>query len=262
MTEKRETKQAKPKNKLREWPPRFWVMALLVIAAIGFFAQSTWSIKNSEQKADDASTSANALADQVAAACSEGSVKVDGRDICTKAEQVKKSVPKPEGGAQGPPGPRGPAGPRSLIPGPNGPPGQDGQDSDVPGPPGSEGQPGDPGSAGEPGDPGEPGSEGEPGSPGEPGSAGQPGSKGEPGSAGPPGSKGEKGDKGEPGSKGDKGEPGSEGKPGRGITDVTCTADGDWLFEFTDGTDVVVSGPCRAQQSEPTTPPTTTPTGS
>lgn len=246
MTEKRETKQAKPKNKLREWPPRFWVMALLVIAAIGFFAQSTWSIKNSEQKADDASTSANALADQVAAACSEGSVKVDGRDICTKAEQVKKSVPKPEDGAQGPPGPRGPAGPRSLIPGPNGPPGQDGQDSDVPGPAG------------------QPGQDGENGAPGQdsevPGPAGQNGAPGQDSEV--PGPPGPKGDKGEPGSKGDKGEPGSEGKPGRGITDVTCTADGDWLFEFTDGTDVVVSGPCRAQQSEPTTPPTTTPTGS
>lgn len=246
MTKKRETKQAKPKNKLREWPPRFWVMALLVIAAIGFFAQSTWSIKNSEQKADDASTSANALADQVAAACSEGSVKVDGRDICTKAEQVKKGVPEPKDGAQRSPGPRGPAGPRSLIPGPNGPPGQDGQDSDVPGPAG------------------QPGQDGENGAPGQdsevPGPAGQNGAPGQDSEV--PGPKGDKGDKGEPGSKGDKGEPGSEGKPGRGITDVTCTADGDWLFEFTDGTDVVVSGPCRAQQSEPTTPPTTTPTGS
>lgn len=258
MTAQREPRRKASKVRAKkEFPPR-WLTFVLLLAAIGFLIQMTYTINSSQQEANDASNSANALADQVAAACSDGSVKVDGRDICTKAEEVKKNVEEPQDGAQGPRGPRGLPGPRSLVPGPNGSPGEDGQDSDVPGPPGSEGQPGDPGSAGEPGDPGDPGSEGEPGQPGEPGSAGKPGSKGDPGSKGEKGDKGNKGDKGD---KGDKGEPGSEGKTGRGITDVTCTADGDWLFEFTDGTDVVVSGPCRAQQSEPTTPPTTTPTG-
>lgn len=239
----------------REFPPRWFNSAMLLIALV-CIGWTLWSINTSQQKADDAATSANALADQVAEACTDGAVKVDGRDICTKAKQVKKDVEdKSQAGPTGPQGPRGFRGPRSTIPGPAGEPGEDGDDSDIPGP---AGEPGDQGAPGEDSEiPGPVGQEGEPGENGEPGSPGEDGET----VVGPPGAKGEKGERGEsvtgpPGPRGSKGEKGSTG---RGISDVTCTADGDWLFEFTDGTDVTVTGPCRAAQSTPTSNPTPAP---
>lgn len=235
----------------REFPPR-WSIALILLVILACLVWTVLAINNSQQEADDAATSANSLADQVAEACTDGSVKVDGRDICTKARQVKSNVEKE--GEQGPEGPRGrqgAPGPRSTIPGPAGKPGKDGEDSDVPGPQGEQGEDSDvPGPAGAPGDDSDiPGPAGERGKPGDDGDT----------IVGPPGHKGEKGESvtGPPGPKGSKGEKGSSG---RGIADVTCTADGDWLFEFTDSTSVTVSGPCRAAQApEPTDNPTTTP---
>lgn len=221
----------------REFPPR-WTIALGILLIILFGAWGIWMQYSTEQRADDAASNATSLADEVTQACSEGSVEIDGRDICTKAEQVKKNVGKStKQGPQGPRGPRGIPGPRSIIPGPAGEPGQDGEDSEVPGPVGEQGAPGEdsdiPGPAGEPGEDGET-------------------------IVGPPGAKGEKGDSvtGPPGPKGDKGEKGSAG---RGISDVSCTSDGDWQFDFTDGTTITIDGPCRAQTSTPTSSPTATP---
>lgn len=249
------------KRRDREFPPR-WSIAAILIVVLGLLAWTVWSINSTQKEADDAASNANALADEVAAACADGSVKVDGRDICAKAKQVKKDVDEPAAaGPAGPVGPRGLPGPRSTVPGPAGQPGDDGQDSDIPGPAGDPGEPGNPGAPGEdsdiPGPVGEPGSAGEPGAAGEPGQAGAPGTKGDPG---PKGDKGEKGDSvtGPPGPKGEPGSKGEPGNTGRGISDVTCTADGDWLFEFTDGTSVTVTGPCRAQ-SAPTSSPTIAP---
>lgn len=236
------------KRRDREFPPR-WSLALGLLLILGCLMWTVWSINSSKQEAEDASTSANALADQVEKACQEGSVKVDGQDICTKAQQVKKNVDQGEQGPEGPEGPRGPRGlpgPRSTVPGPAGKPGEDGQDSNIPGP------------AGEPGEPGAPGEDSD-----VPGPAGKPGAPGKDSTIpGPKGSKGEKGDTvtGPPGPKGEKGSPGSDGKPGRGISDVSCTSDGDWQFDFTDGTTITVTGPCRAQTAPaPTSTPTTTP---
>lgn len=232
----------------REFPPR-WSIALILVVILGCLVWTVWSINTSQQEADDANTSASALADQVAEACTEGSVKVNGRNICTKAQQVKKNVEDGEQGPEGPRGRQGVPGPRSTIPGPAGKPGKNGEDSNIPGPAGEPGRQGDqgensdvPGPAGEQGDPGRDGNT----------------------VVGPPGPKGSKGDSvtGPPGPKGSKGEPGNKGEKGssgRGISDVTCTSGGDWLFEFTDGTEVTVTGPCRATQSTPTSNPTTTP---
>lgn len=240
------------KRRDREFPPR-WLSALMLFAALACLAWTIWSINTSKQEADDATMSANALADQVEQACDEGSVKVDGRDICVKAQQVKKNVDQSQAGPAGPPGPRGMPGSRSTVPGPAGKPGQDGQDSDIPGP------------AGQPGGQGEQGGQGAPGEDSDiPGPAGQAGAPGKDSTIpGPAGAKGERGEKGEsivgpPGAKGEPGSKGEKGSSGRGISDVTCTADSDWLFEFTDGTSVTVAGPCRAQQAVP--PPTTAPT--
>lgn len=235
------------KRRDREFPPR-WTIAIGLLLLVFFAAWSMWAQYSTRQEAEDASQNANALADQVAEACANGEVKVNGRNICTKADQVKKDVKPSLPGPAGPPGPRGvkgEPGQDSTVPGPAGKPGQDGEDSNIPGPAGIPGQQGKPGE-----DSDVPGPAGQAGAPGKdstvPGPAGAPGSKGE------PGSKGDKGDTGPPGPKGDKGDtgsPGTDGKPGRGIQDVTCTSSGDWLFEFTDGTTVTVTGPCRAQSA-------------
>lgn len=235
----------------REFPPR-WTIALGVLLIVLLGAWIVYNQVTTTKRADDAANSANALADQVATACEEGAVEVGGRDICKKADQVKKNVDQGSEGPEGPRGPRGLPGPRSTVPGPAGQPGEDGEDSDIPGPAGIPGEPGEQGAPGEDSD--------------VPGPAGQAGAPGKDSSVpGPKGSKGEKGDTvtGPPGPKGDKGEtgsPGTDGKPGRGISDVSCTADGDWQFTFTDGTTITVDGPCRAQSAPaPTSSPTATP---
>lgn len=235
----------------REFPPR-WTIAVGLLLLTFFAAWSIWAQYSTKQEAQDASQNANALADQVAEACSNGEVKVNGRNICTKAEQVKKDVKPSQPGPAGPPGPRGvkgEPGQDSTVPGPAGKPGEDGEDSDIPGPVGQQGEAGIPGPAGEPGTSGEKGEAGQKGEAGAPGQNGAPGSKGE---------KGDKGDKGEPGAKGDKGDTGSPGKNGRGVASVTCTADGDWLFTFTDDTSITVDGPCRVEQTNTTPDPTPT----
>lgn len=219
------------KRRDREFPPR-WTIAIGLLLLVFFAAWSTWAQYSTRQEAEDASQNANALADQVAEACANGEVKVNGRNICTKADQVKKDVKPAEAGPAGPPGPRGVPGPRSTVPGPAGEPGRDGEDSDIPGP---AGQPGEQGAPGE--DSNVPGPAGEPGAPGKDSTV--------------PGPKGEKGDTGDP------------GKNGRGVASVTCTADGDWLFTFTDDTSITVDGPCRVEQTttEPSPQPTEITTG-
>jgi type II secretory pathway pseudopilin PulG len=203
-----------------EFPPR-WTIALGILIIMALGALLVYNQHSAEQKAADAQQNAAALADQVEKACNEGAVQVDGRDICAKAEQVKKSEKPAE------PGPQGPPGRDSTIPGPAGKPGSD---STIPGPAGKDST--------IPGPKGDPGTDGA-------------AVVGPPGKDGAPGAKGDKGD---------TGPPGPEGKAGRGIKDVTCTSSGDWEFVFTDDTTITVTGPCRATQSPPTTNPTEPPT--
>lgn len=239
MTDNHDRRRGKTK-----FPPRWLTFALqaLILASLIW---TIYSISSSKREADDANTSANALADQVQAACADGSVTIDGRDICTKANQVKKNTPEVKDRVPGPPGPRGvvgPVGPASNVPGPAGRQGQDGQDSDVPGPVGVPGPAGDPGENSDV--PGPAGAPGENGAPGKPGENGKPGQNGAPGA------------KGEPGKRGEPGKTGPTGPPGRGISDVSCTDGGDWIFTFTDETTVTVIGPCRAPTApKPTEPP-------
>ncbi|TSI12621.1 collagen-like protein [Brevibacterium aurantiacum] len=168
------------KRRDREFPPRWFNTVMLIIAAL-LLAWTVWSINSSKQEAKDAALNANALADQVSQACAQGEVKVNGRNICTKADQVKKNVKESAQagpiGPSGPTGPKGEPGPSSTVPGPAGKPGDDGENSDVPGP------------AGQPGEDSEiPGPPGDPGSPGEDGKS----------VPGPAGAKGEKGAQGNP----------------------------------------------------------------
>ena len=76
----------------KEFPPR-WSMAVGIWLILLFGAFGVWSQYSTQQEADNASHNANSLADEVTSACAEGSVEIDGRDICTKAKQVKKDVP-------------------------------------------------------------------------------------------------------------------------------------------------------------------------
>ena len=92
-------------------------VGILLILLLGAFG--VWSQYSTQQEADNASQNANSLADEVTNACAEGSVEIDGRDICAKAKQVKKDVAEPtKAGPAGPQGVRGRPGPRSTIPGP------------------------------------------------------------------------------------------------------------------------------------------------
>ena len=67
-------------------------MAVGIWLILLFGAFGVWSQYSTQQEADNASHNANSLADEVTNACAEGSVEIDGRDICTKAKQVKKDV--------------------------------------------------------------------------------------------------------------------------------------------------------------------------
>lgn len=122
-----------------------------------------------------------------------------------------------ERGLTGPPGPAGADG-KSIVgpPGPVGPPGVRGADGQsVTGPAGAAGAKGSQGEQGTPGLPGPAGLDGAPGAPGAPGPEGAPGL------------------------------PGAPGADGRGISAVTCQADGNWAITYTDGTTSWTDGPCR-----------------
>lgn len=78
---------------------------------------------------------------------------------------------------------------------------------------------------------------------------------------GPPGAPGASvtGAKGDPGETvvGPPGPPGETvvGPAGRGVSNVSCEADGTWVIAYTDGTTSTTPGPCRAVSDPPTDPP-------
>lgn len=189
---------------------------------------------NAQARATQAEQSAVSLAEQVQHACeSQGSLDLDGRNLCEQADDVVEGAPPPSGpaGAQGIQGFQGLQG--------------------VPGPPGVQGPQGRTGPPGEVGPPGPAGPDGEPGGQGP---AGSNGTDGEPGPAGPAGETGPQGPSG------DVGPQGPAGPRGVGIADIICHTTGDWIITLTDGTALTVDGPCRVTQSEPTPTPTATTT--
>ncbi len=116
---------------------------------------------------------------------------------------------------------------------------------------GEKGDKGDTGAQGEKGDKGDTGAQGEKGDKGDTGAQGEKGDKGDTGAQGEKGDKGDTGAQGDKGEKGDKGDAGENGKDGVGIKNVTTTADGKLLIEYTDGTSVSVDMPnCEHQYSE------------
>jgi len=201
-------------------------VALVVALALGL-AGVVLGWHELGQRAETAESSAVSLAEQVQVACeSQGSLDLDGRDLCAQANDVVERTPATAGpaGPQGPPGPTGATGRQGTR-----------------GPAGSDGADGADGSDGEPGPTGPAGADGADGANGEPGPEGAQGATGPQGPAGPAGA---------------AGPTGLQGADGRGIAKVECHSTGDWIFTYTDGTAATVPGPCRAVQPTPTPTPT------
>lgn len=231
------------------FPPRwvFFILALMVLAGIGWTA---YLVLSATADKNTAQANSKTLAEDISTVCEEqGSLMVDDRDLCVKADQVQdnptEQIPGPKGdqGKDGPPGPRGETGP--------------------PGPPGLNGADGGRGPGGPPGGPGPAGSDGANGSDGlngvdgEPGPAGADGPQGPAGNDGQPGPGGPQGPPGNDGAPGPQGEPGETGPQGVSITDVECIGEGNdsaWQITLSDGSVLNGGGPCRTSNSLVTVP--------
>lgn len=164
------------------------VALLLSLVAIGV----VWH--DAQVRADIAETSALSLAEQVQHACeSQGSLDLDGRDLCREADDVVEGAPPAAGpaGIQGIQGERGFTGAQGIQgrtgpPGETGPPGRPGKDG-MDGRPGADGLDGEPGADGADGTDGKDGADGLPGKDGLDGAPGKDGLPGADGAQGPPG---------------------------------------------------------------------------
>jgi hypothetical protein len=202
-------------------------LVLVVALVLSLLALGTvWH--EAQVRAEEAETSAVSLAQQVQHACeSQGSLDLDGRNLCEQADDVVEGAP-----VAGPAGPPGPQGERGFT--------------------------GATGPQGRTGPPGETGPRGPLGPRGETGAVGSVGAAGETGATGPQGEPGPQGDQGTAGAPGTTGAKGERGDDGRGIAKVECHTTGDWIFTYTDGTASTVAGPCRVMQPEPSPTATTT----
>lgn len=213
-------------------PRKRFVQNLVLVVALVLSLLALGIVWHEAQvRAEEAETSAVSLAQQVQRACeSQGSLDLDGRNLCEQADDVVEGSP-----VAGPAGPPGPQGDRGFT-GATGPQGRTG-------PPGETGPRGPLGPRGETGAVGSVGATGETGPTGAIGPQGEPGPQGDQGTAGAPGTTGAKGERGD---------------DGRGIAKVECHTTGDWIFTYTDGTASTVTGPCRVMQPEPSPTATTT----
>jgi hypothetical protein len=178
-----------------------------------------------ETRTETAETSAVSLAEQVQDACeSQGSLDLDGRDLCQQADDVVEDPGLTRTPADGHDG-------RDGVDGRDGTDGVDGLD-------------------------GKPGKDGADGKPGVDGIDGEPGTDGADGTDGLDGLDGVDGAPGADGADGSDGADGTNGSDGRGISDIVCHTTGDWIITLTDGTALTVTGPCRVTQPSPTPTPT------
>lgn len=146
MTE-RERADVVVRAKQRQWLWNLVGLTALVLS-IGLAGLSAWEW---QQRAEAAESSAVSLAEQVQEACeSQGSLDLDGHDLCEQADEVVEDPgnvvtpvngPQGERGFTGATGPTGRTGPPGEIGprGPLGPRGEPGEDSTVPGPAGING---------------------------------------------------------------------------------------------------------------------------
>lgn len=165
------------------------------------------------RRAQTAETSAVSIAQQVQQAClSQGSLDLDGRDLCDQADEVVEdptTVTPPAPGKDGRDGVDG----KDGIDGKNGKNGLDGKDG-INGKDGADGIPMD-------------------------------------GIDGIDGTDGVDGTNGTDGKDGADGTNGTDGADGRGIAMIECHSTGDWIITYTDGTTTTVPGPCRVVTPTP-----------
>lgn len=208
--------------------------ALFVVALVVSLGLNAWLWYDASSRAQQGVS----LAQQVQAACeAEGSLDLNGQDICDDADAVVEGAAGAPG-APGPPGPQGPQGVPGIqgvrgLPGPAGPrglPGADGED----------------GRDGATGPPGEPGAGGPPGPPGPPGEPGQDGTDGAPGPEGPPGPAGA--DSTVPGPEGPRG---PQGEPGTAVPGAYLCPAGEYMTGFTVDEAGAVTLTCATLPADP-----------
>lgn len=229
-------------DQIASGPRRRFIANIVMVAALAFgVAGMLFGWHELEQRAETAETSAVSLAEQIQHACeSQGSLDLDGRDLCREADDVVEGAPPPAGpaGAQGPQGERGFTGAQGIQ-GRQGPPGEVGPPGPI-GPRGSKGDAGDAGPIGATGEPGPIGPQGEPGAPGEPGATGP---QGEPGPQGIHGEQGAQGIQGERGPQGTA-KPGTYACPdGEHMTGFAVAEDGAVTLACKDTTPPVIETP-------------------
>lgn len=209
----------------------------LAFAVVGLLGWIGFSLYESNLRAATSQANTQTLAQDIQAACqTSGTLLIDDRDLCAKADRVQENPTQAIPGPKGDPGSPGRDGVDGAdgSPGPAGPPGVDGTDSSVPGPEGPAGTNGEPGL-----DSSVPGPTGPPGPPGPAGADG---------AAGAPGA--DSTVPGPPGAPGPEGPAGPQGEPGRGIQSAYCGEDGRWLITYTDG-NTSDGGQCRTTITPP-----------
>lgn len=215
-------------------PRRRWRVNLAMVAALVLAMAALFVVLHDQQRrTENAEAEKVSLAQEVQAACeAQGSLDLDGRDLCQQADDVVDGAP-----ATGPAGTDGVDG-RDGVDGSDGTDGLDGKD----GRDGKDGKSGLPGQDGADGTDGTDGANGAPATPVD----------------GKDGTDGLDGTNGTDGKDGRDGTDGAPGAPGRGIAKVECHSTGDWIITYTDGTAGTADGPCRVAQSAPSPTATTT----
>jgi hypothetical protein len=214
-----------------------WFIVALMASLILNVVIVVWALS----RADTAETSAVSLAEQVQTACdTEGSLDLEGRNLCDDAEAVIEGTPIT--GPAGPEGPQGVTGATGAT-GPMGPTGPQGRT----GPPGETGPVGPLGPRGAVGPEGIAGATGSTGATGETGATGQTGPQGETGPAGP------QGEPGATGATGPQGERGATGPAGTALPGTYDCPEGQYMTGFTVGPNGGVSLECEAFNPVPST---------
>lgn len=210
--------------------------ALFVVALVASLGLNAWLWYDATARAQQGVS----LAQEVQAACEvEGSLDLNGQNICDSADAVVEGAAG-AAGAAGPPGPEGPQG----VPGIQGVRGLAGP-AGLRGLPGADGEDGPPGATGAPGAPGE---DGAGGPPGPAGPAGEPGADGEDGAAGP---EGPAGPAGADGATGPEGPRGPQGAPGTAVPGAYLCPAGEYMTGFTVDDAGAVTLECSALPADP-----------
>lgn len=210
----------------REPRRRFKQNIAIVATALAALALYLVLWHETQLRAETAETSAISLAEQVQEACeSQGSLDLDGRDLCKQADDVVEGTP-----VAGPAGIPGPQGERGFT--------------------GAQGIQGREGPPGEVGPRGPLGPRGETGAAGADGANGADGVDGETGATGAAGPQGEPGPQGEQGVHGEQGAQGIQGPQGTAKPGTYACPDGEVMTGFTVAEDGTVTLAC-----EDTTPP-------